>query len=108
SIKPNSIAVTSAQTPESLLAIADAARRQHAELIRVAPSTVDPAQAEVTAGQLPAPSYRYCLEQQDGEHQRFTVWTPEHTYTGLEISHVGQHQLENATAALAPLDMLRL
>src|SRR5881392_1012729 len=59
-IKPNGIVVTSAQAPEALLAIADMARRQHAELIRVAPSTVDLAQAEVTAGQLPAPSYRYC------------------------------------------------
>ncbi|HYL43643.1 MAG TPA: folylpolyglutamate synthase/dihydrofolate synthase family protein [Ktedonobacteraceae bacterium] len=106
-IKPNGLVVTSAQAPEALLAIADVARRQHAELIRVAPSTVDLAQAEVTAGQLPAPSYRYCLEQQSEEHQRFTVWTPEHTYTGLEISLLGQHQLENATAALATLDILR-
>ncbi|MFL5625379.1 MAG: bifunctional folylpolyglutamate synthase/dihydrofolate synthase [Ktedonobacteraceae bacterium] len=105
-IKPNGIVVTSAQEPEALRAIAAAAYQQHAELIRVGPAEADQAQAEVAAGHLPAPAYRYCLEQRSEEHQRFTVWTPTHTYTGLEISFLGQHQLENATAAIAALDTL--
>src|SRR5258708_1876304 len=41
------------------------------------------------------------------EHQYFTVWKPEKVYTGLEIPLAGQHQLENATLAVATLDILR-
>src|SRR5205085_7005826 len=69
--------------------------------------TKDPAQSEVEAGTLPALSYRYRLEKRSQQSQQFTVETPERLYTGLEITLAGQHQLENATAALATLDMLR-
>jgi dihydrofolate synthase/folylpolyglutamate synthase len=106
-IKPHGTVVTSAQAPEALLAIAATCQRQQARLIRVGSAEEDPAQTEVTAGQLPPLSYRYRLEQRSGELQRFTIWTPEHTYTGLEIPLAGQYQLENATAALATLDRLR-
>ncbi len=106
-IKPNGLVVTSAQEPEALLAIAAVAKLQHAELVRVGSCAADPAQAEVAADRLPVPSYRYFLEQQSGEHQHFTAWTPEHSYTGLEISLIGRHQLENAALALATLDILR-
>ena len=106
-IKPNGVVVTSAQPPEALLAIASICRRQHAEMIRVGSVTGDLARAEVEAGQLPALSYRYQLEDRTEEHQHFTAWTPERTYAGLEIPLAGQHQLENATLALATLDMLR-
>ena len=106
-IKPNGVVVTSAQAPEALLAIAATCRKQHADLVRVGATGSDAAQAEVEAGQLPAPGYRYQLEQTTGEHQRFTIWTPERIYSGLEIPLAGQHQLENATAALATLDSLR-
>ncbi len=106
-IKPNGVVVTSAQPPEALLAIAAVCRRQHAEMRRVGSVTGDPARAEVEVGQLPALSYRYQLEDRTEEHQHFTAWTPERTYTGLEIPLAGQHQLENATLALAALDLLR-
>src|SRR5256886_4977282 len=106
-IKPSGVVVTSAQAPEALLAIAATCRKQHADLVRVGATGSDAAQAEVEAGQLPAPGYRYQLEQTTGEHQRFTIWTPERIYSGLEIPLAGQHQLENATAALATLDSLR-
>jgi dihydrofolate synthase / folylpolyglutamate synthase len=106
-IKPRGVVVTSAQAPEALLAIAAVARRQQARLVRVGPEEVDLAQEAVEAGQLPPLHYRYRLEERDREGQRFTVWTPERVYSGLEIPLAGAHQLENATAALATLEMLR-
>ena len=106
-IKPKGIVVTSAQAPEALSAIATVCQQQEAELIRVGSADTDPAQSEVAEGQLPPLTYSYRLEERAGEHQRFTVWTPERAYTTLEIPLAGQHQLENATAALATLDALR-
>jgi dihydrofolate synthase / folylpolyglutamate synthase len=106
-IKPNGVVVTSARPPEALLAIAAVCKRQHAELIRVGAAGSDPAQAEVETGQLPALSYHYQLEDRTEDRQHFTAWTPERVYAGLEIPLAGQHQLENATLALATLDMLR-
>jgi dihydrofolate synthase / folylpolyglutamate synthase len=107
-IKPNGIVVTSAQSPEALLAIAAVCQRQHARLVRIgAAGAKDPAQSEVEAGILPALSYRYRMEKRSQQNQHFTVETPERLYTGLEITLAGQHQLENATAALATLEMLR-
>src|SRR5207245_2189192 len=105
-IKPNGVVVTSAQPPEALLAIAAVCQRQHARMMRIGAADGDPAQGEVEVGRLPALSYRYRLEERSGEHQRFTIWAPERTYIGLEIPLAGQHQLENATLALAALDAL--
>ena len=106
-IKPNGVVVTSAQAPEALLAIAAVCQRQRARLVRIGSAGADPAQVEVEAGQLPALSYHYQLEKRSDEGQRFTIWTPTQTYSGLEIPLRGEYQLENATAALATLDMLR-
>jgi dihydrofolate synthase / folylpolyglutamate synthase len=106
-IKPGGVVVTSARPPEALLAIANVCQRQHAHMIRIGAADGDPAQVEVEAGRLPALSYRYQLEERTEEHQRFTVLTPDQTYTSLEIPLAGQHQLENATLALAALEMLR-
>ncbi len=106
-IKQKGMVVTSAQAPEALRAIAAVCRQQEAEMIRVGSAETDPAQAEVEAGQLPPLTYTYRLEERSGEQQRFTVWTPERAYSALEIPLVGEHQLENATAALATLDALR-
>ena len=106
-VKAGGIVVTSAQSPEALLAIAKVCTSRRAELIRIGSATNDPAQAEVDAGLLPALSYRYALEERVERYQRFTVFAPEQEYTGLEISLAGQHQLENATLALATLEALR-
>jgi len=106
-VKPGGLVVTSAQSPEALLAIAAACRNQHANLVRIGPSAGDLAITAVSAGQLPAPSYTYRLENRTEERQTFTIWAPEHTYEGLEIPLAGDHQLENATAALATLELLR-
>jgi dihydrofolate synthase/folylpolyglutamate synthase len=106
-IKPGGVVVTSARPPEALLAIATVCQRQHARMIRIGAGDGDPAQVEIEAGRLPALSYRYQLEERTEEHQRFTVLTPERAYTNLEIPLAGQHQLENATLALAALEVLR-
>jgi dihydrofolate synthase/folylpolyglutamate synthase len=106
-IKPGGLVVTSAQDPEALLAIAAVAQRQRARMIRVGSADDDPAQAEVAAEKLPPLSYRYTLEQRNGQQQRFTVWTPKRVYSGLEIPLAGLHQLENAATALATLEQLQ-
>ncbi|MBX5450282.1 bifunctional folylpolyglutamate synthase/dihydrofolate synthase [Thermogemmatispora sp.] len=106
-IKPRGTVVTSAQAPEALLAIAAVSERQQAELIRVGPAEGDPAQAEVQAGRLPPLRYRYVLETCTPQSQRFSVETPTHVYRELELSLLGQHQLENATAAIGALEVLR-
>ncbi len=105
-IKQNGLVVTSARPPEALLAIARIAQQREARMIRVGPADGDSAQAEVDAGKLPPLSYRYRLEERHGQLQRFTVWTPERVYNGLEIPLAGEHQLENATLALATLEQL--
>ncbi|HLX58833.1 MAG TPA: folylpolyglutamate synthase/dihydrofolate synthase family protein [Ktedonobacteraceae bacterium] len=106
-IKPHGVTVTSAQSSEALLAIASVRKERQSELIRIGAMADDAAQAEVDAGMLPAISYRYALEERTAEFQRFTVVAPERIYTGLEIPLAGQHQLENATLALAALETLR-
>jgi dihydrofolate synthase/folylpolyglutamate synthase len=107
-IKPNGVIVTSAQPPEALLAIAAVSQRQHARLIRVGALGGDPAKHEVENKQLPPITYGYHLEERNEERQRFTIQSPEHTYAHLEIPLAGQHQLENATLALAALEQLRM
>lgn len=108
-IKQHGMVVTSAQVPEALMAIATIAQQRQARLVRVGSSAEDAAQLEVRSGRVPALSYRYQLEQQyeDETRQRFTVWTPEQTYQGLEIPFAGTYQLENVTAAIATLEALR-
>ncbi len=106
-IKPNGVVVTSARPIEALLAIEFVSNKQHARMVRIGSSEADLAQIEVEQGRIPPISYCYQLEERTEEHQRFTVWTPEHTYSQLEIPLAGQHQLENATLALAALDELR-
>ena len=105
-IKPNGVVVTSARPIEVLLAIESVSNKQHARMVRIGSSDADLAQIQVDEGRLPPLSYRYQLEERTEEHQRFTIWTPEHTYSRLEIPLAGQHQLENATLALAALDEL--
>src|SRR5438034_471355 len=106
-IKPGGIVVTSAQSLEALLVIAAVSEREHAKLVRVGPAEADAAQAEVSAGKLPPLDYIYTVESSTVERQCFTVRTPEHMYTGLEISLAGRYQIENATLALAALETLR-
>lgn len=106
-IKPGRVVVTSAQSPEALLAIARTAQERRARLVRVGSAAGDTAQAEVDAGQLPPLSYRFQPQEQSAEGQTFTVFTPQGVYRDLEIPLLGLHQVENATLALATLELLR-
>ncbi len=106
-IKPGGLVVTSAQSPEALLAIAAVAREREARMIRVGPAEGDPAQAEVDAGRLPPLSYTYRPLTQDTRGQHFTVHAPSRVYEDLETPLLGLHQVENATLALAVLELLR-
>lgn len=106
-IKPEGIVVTSAQSPEALLAIAAVCRQRRARMVRVGAAEDDAALAEVDDGQLPPISYSYHLESRNEDQQRFTVYAPQRDYEGLEIPLAGQHQLENATLALAVLEQLQ-
>jgi dihydrofolate synthase / folylpolyglutamate synthase len=106
-IKPDGIVVTSAQAPEALVAIAAIANQRHARMIRVGPEGIDPAQTEVDEGVLPAISYRYQLGSYRQELQAFTVQTPIGSYDDLKTPLLGAHQVENATLAIATLDVLR-
>jgi dihydrofolate synthase/folylpolyglutamate synthase len=106
-IKPNGVVVTAARPLEALLAIESMSQKQHAHMVRIGSNKAEPDSSEIEDGRLPAISYRYELEERTEDHQRFTVWTPDRIYAGLEIPLAGQHQLENATLALAALDELR-
>jgi dihydrofolate synthase/folylpolyglutamate synthase len=109
-IKQGGIVVTSAQSPEALLAIAAIAQQRAARMVRVGPEGEDPAQAEVDAGRLPPLSYFYRLQEHSTDlpiQQRFTIRTPQQAYPNLIIPLAGLHQLENATVAMAALDVLR-
>ena len=106
-IKPGHVVVTSAQSPEALLAIARIAQERQARLVRVGSAAADPAQAQVDEGLLPALSYRFQPQEQSEERQTFTVFAPQGIYRDLEIPLAGLHQVENATLALAALENLR-
>jgi dihydrofolate synthase/folylpolyglutamate synthase len=106
-IKPGGLVVTSAQSPEALLAIATIAKQREAQLIRIGSADGDPAQAEVDVRQLPPLNYRYRTHWQRQHSQSFTVWTPNQVYENLETPLLGVHQAENATLALATLELLR-
>jgi dihydrofolate synthase/folylpolyglutamate synthase len=106
-IKPGGLVVTSAQSPEALLAIATIAEQHEAQLIRIGSADGDPAQAEVDARQLPPLNYRYRTHWQRQHGQSITVWTPNQVYENLETPLLGVHQAENATLALATLELLR-
>jgi dihydrofolate synthase/folylpolyglutamate synthase len=106
-IKAGRVVVCSAQAPEALLAVAHIARERQARLIRIGPASGDPAQAEVEAGSLPAPAYRYQLQEQREAWQTFHVAGPRGEYRDLRLSLAGMHQVENATLALAALEEVR-
>ncbi|GLV56982.1 bifunctional folylpolyglutamate synthase/dihydrofolate synthase [Dictyobacter sp. S3.2.2.5] len=106
-IKPNGLVVTSAQSPEALVAITSIARQRNARMVRVGAMGEDPAQAEVATGQVPPLDYRYQILEQREDGQRFSIQTPTGDYSDLETPLLGEHQVENATVAVATLEELR-
>jgi dihydrofolate synthase/folylpolyglutamate synthase len=80
---------------------------RQASLIRIGKQDLDPAQEAVEDGLLPVRSYLYEVGQQTAQEQQFSVQTPGGKYEHLAISLLGEHQIENATLALAALEELR-
>lgn len=93
-IKPGVPVVTSAQSPEALAEITRVAAERGAPLLRVGP-----AGAEGCA-------YTYTPGAASETGQRFEVTTPQRIYRDLEIPLLGEHQLENATLAVALVEPL--
>ncbi|HEY8324394.1 MAG TPA: folylpolyglutamate synthase/dihydrofolate synthase family protein [Ktedonobacterales bacterium] len=93
-IKPGVSVVTSAQAPEALAEITRVAAERGAPLLRVGP-----AGAEGCA-------YTYTPGAASETGQRFDVTTPQRAYQNLEIPLLGEHQLENATLAVALVEPL--
>nr|MBF6592333.1 bifunctional folylpolyglutamate synthase/dihydrofolate synthase [Ktedonobacterales bacterium] len=104
-IKPGIPVVCSAQAPEALAVIARVSQERGAPLIRVRPA--DPADPTGSPGPTAAGDYIYRAGAYDHEHQRFDVSTATGTYSDLELALLGEHQLENATAAVALAELLR-
>ncbi|HEU5440487.1 MAG TPA: folylpolyglutamate synthase/dihydrofolate synthase family protein, partial [Ktedonobacterales bacterium] len=94
-IKPGVPVVTSAQAPEALDVIARIASERGAPLIRVGPAGT------------PGADYTYRAGPFDTERQTLDVVTPSGTLAGLELALLGEHQLENAAAAIAAAETLR-
>ncbi|MDE3229525.1 MAG: bifunctional folylpolyglutamate synthase/dihydrofolate synthase [Chloroflexota bacterium] len=94
-IKPGVPVITSARDPEALTEIVRVAKERGAPLLRVGP-----------AGAADC-AYTYAEGPASETGQRFDVTTPSRVYRDLEIPLLGEHQLQNATLALAlaePLD----
>jgi dihydrofolate synthase/folylpolyglutamate synthase len=94
-IKPGVPVVTSAQAPEAFAVIERIAGERGAPLVRVGPAT--------TQGS----DYTYTPGAATSEGQSFTIRTPTGEYCDLEVGLLGEHQLENATAAVALAETLR-
>ncbi len=88
-IKPGVPIITSARAPEALAEIARVATERGAPLLRVGPAGADDC------------AYTYTPGAASETGQRFDVTTPSRAYHELEIPLLGEHQLQNATLALA-------
>jgi dihydrofolate synthase/folylpolyglutamate synthase len=87
--------VTSAQAGEAVAAIERVARERGAPFARVGPAGT------------PGCAYTYMPGRATAYGQTFAVATPSGEYRDLELSLLGEHQLENATLALALAEHLR-
>jgi len=94
-VKPGVPVVVSAQAPEAVEVIARIAAARAAALIRVAPAGTRGA------------AYTYRAGPYDTTRQAFDLSTPAGTLAGLELTLLGEHQLENAAAAVAAAETLR-
>jgi dihydrofolate synthase / folylpolyglutamate synthase len=94
-IKPGVPTVCSAQAPEALEVIQAISAERGAPLVVVGPEGA------------PSAAYTYRDAGATSEAQWLDVHTPTGTYLELELSLLGEHQLENATAAVAAVEQLR-
>jgi dihydrofolate synthase/folylpolyglutamate synthase len=93
-IKTGIPVVCSAQAPEAVAAIERVAHERHAPLVRVGP-----------AGS--GCDYNWLPGAAEQTRQFFDVTTPTGRYEQVELALLGEHQIENATVALALAETLR-
>jgi dihydrofolate synthase/folylpolyglutamate synthase len=94
-IKPGVPVVCSAQAPEAVAVIKRRCEERGAPLLRVGPEHTPDCQ------------YTYRDRGTDGKRQWFEIITPVKRYRNLELALLGEHQLENAAAAVAVAEALR-
>lgn len=94
-IKPGVPILTSASAPEALEVITHIAAERSAPLIRIGPEGA------------PDCAYTYTVGAASDEGQMFSVRGPQRDYADLELGLLGEHQIENATLALALAETLR-
>jgi dihydrofolate synthase/folylpolyglutamate synthase len=87
--------ICSAQAPEALATIAAVCQERNAPLIRVGPDGCQDC------------AYTYTPRSASSEGQTFALTTPSGQYDDLELTLLGEHQLENAAAAAAAIHALR-
>ena len=88
-IKSGVPVVTSAQAPDAVEVIARIAAERRAPLIRVGPDGADGC------------DYTYRPGAATSERQTFDLRTPRGEYRDVELALLGEHQIENAAAAIA-------
>ncbi|HLZ24124.1 MAG TPA: folylpolyglutamate synthase/dihydrofolate synthase family protein [Ktedonobacterales bacterium] len=86
--------VTSAMAPEAISTIERIAAEREAPLIRVGPSGT------------PSAAFTYQPAHWDSSRQWFSITGPHGTLNDVELALLGEHQIENAAAALAVAERL--
>jgi dihydrofolate synthase/folylpolyglutamate synthase len=94
-IKPSVPILTSTRAPESLETIARIAAERGAPLIRIGPKGT------------PHCVYGYSIGKASSDGQIFGVRGPHGAYANLALGLLGEHQIENATLAVALAETLR-
>ena len=94
-IKPGVPILTSARALEALETIARIAAERSAPLIRIGPEGA------------PDCDYTYSAGRASSEGQTFSVRGPHGAYADLALGLLGEHQIENATLAIALAETLR-
>ena len=94
-IKPGVPILTSARAPEALEVIARIAAERGAPLLRIGPEGATDC------------AYTYTVGAASSEGQTFSVRGPHGDYADLELGLLGEHQIENATLAVALAETLR-
>jgi dihydrofolate synthase/folylpolyglutamate synthase len=94
-IKPEDPILTSARAPEALEVIARIAAERNAPLVRVGPEGVTDC------------AYTYAVGAATSEGQIFSMRGPHGDYADVELGLLGEHQIENATLAVALAETLR-
>ncbi len=94
-IKPGVPVVTSVRAPEALDVITTISAERGAPLIRIGHATDSDC------------DYRYQSLGADSEQSSFAITTPAGEYLEFQLALLGEHQLENATAAVAAVFSLR-